>query len=104
MFAHTHVCYRRQEFVFAVCVCGACVCFCECASTCAAEASNRLLSRFPVRESVVIALPQRACVAHSCPFQRRVLAVTAVAIAGTVRVCLRAHTCLLQTSKEFVVM
>ena len=28
MIAHARVCYRRQEFVFAVSVCEACACFC----------------------------------------------------------------------------
>ena len=45
---HTHVHYRKQEFVVAVSVCRACVCFFERASTCAAnKAINHPLSRVP---------------------------------------------------------
>ena len=42
MIAHTHVCYRRHEFVVAVCICAYVSVF-ECASTCAAEASKHRL-------------------------------------------------------------
>ena len=47
MIAHTHMCYRRQEFVVLVSVCAiAYVSVFECASTFAAEARNHVLSRF----------------------------------------------------------
>ena len=42
------------------------------------------------------ALSQCLCVVHSCPFQKGAFAVT---IAGAEHLCLRAHTCVLQTQR-----
>ena len=53
MIAHTHVCYRRQEFVFAVSVWEACTCFCLRVRQCMCSRSKPS-SDLNYKESVVM--------------------------------------------------
>ena len=94
LIAHTHVCFRRQEFVVAVSFCGACVMFCLRVRQYICGTSKRSAAvTVPVTESVVMGsfAVSEWC---TCPFQRCTLTVS---ISGAVCVCVcvftRTHMC-----------